>query len=75
MDMYGVKKGKRFIITGLELSKELKDRLFYLGIFLGEKGVTVEKAPFSGPIMIKVNGVTVGIRKSVAKKITVREIV
>lgn len=75
MYLYSVEKGRSCVITHMDIPLKIKDRLFYTGVFVNAKVTVLNRAPFLGPILIRAGEITVGIRKELAQKIMVKEIV
>lgn len=64
---------QKLIITGIKAT-EFRPKLNELGIIDGKEISIIIKAPFSGPIAIKVDGFILSIRKEDAENIEVNAI-
>ena len=70
MNLYDAKNGE-YVISSIEDDGIVKDRLLELGIYKGERVRKIKTAPFDGPVMVVVKGVTYALRKITSKRLIV----
>jgi Fe2+ transport system protein FeoA len=75
MTILDLKKGQRFVVTGVELTREVGKRLADMGFTRGTEGHVVRKALFGDPLQVSILGYQVTIRKSEAAGVTVEQVV
>ncbi|NPA53191.1 MAG: ferrous iron transport protein A [Aquificae bacterium] len=71
MKLTEIESGKECRIKALKVEPELKKKLLELGLFPGQVVSVVQKAPFGGPVKIKVKDYCLALRPSEAEKIEV----
>lgn len=71
MKLSELKIGQSAIIKDIDANERFIDSLTDLGITVGSKLTVIGIAPLGDPMLLKVRGCSVAIRKSEAKKITV----
>ncbi len=73
MRLVDMENGKVCRIKKINLDPELKKKFLELGLFPGQIVSVVQKAPFGGPVKIKVRDYCLALRPSEAAKIEVGE--
>jgi ferrous iron transport protein A len=66
-----LKRGDRVVIVGLDVSPELAPRLSALGLHAGEWVEVVRRAPFAGPLHLRIGTTDVVMRRDDAEHIIV----
>lgn len=66
-----VEKGLKAKIKRVELPKDLRDKLYELGLVPGQEIEVLQDAPFGGPIKIRVGSYCLALRRKEAKGIFV----
>ena len=69
--LLAINQGTRCIISSLEGGADFRRRLRNIGVSEGKKLKVVAKYPFSGPIVIEVDGRKITIGRGMASKIAV----
>ena len=75
MTIVDLRKGDRFVVTGVELTRETGKRLADMGFTRGTEGQVVRKALFGDPLQVSILGYQVTIRKSEAAGVIVEPLV
>ncbi len=73
MKLTDMEDGKVCRIKDIKLPPKLKKKFLELGLFPGQIISVVQKAPFGGPVKIKVRDYCLALRPSEAEKIEVGE--
>ncbi|RMD46381.1 MAG: ferrous iron transport protein A [Aquificota bacterium] len=73
MRLIDIEDGKTCKIKKVNLESGLKKKFLELGLFPGQIVSVVQKAPFGGPVKIKVRDYCLALRPSEAAKIEVSE--
>jgi ferrous iron transport protein A len=71
MKLTEIEDGKICRIKELKVNAQLKKKLLELGLFPGQVISVLQKAPFGGPVKIKVRDYCLALRPSEAEKIEV----
>jgi Fe2+ transport system protein FeoA len=66
-----VNKNKEYVITSIDLDKDICAYYEQLGIFPGTKISCLTKAPFGGPVTLECRGAKIAIRSHIASSIFV----
>lgn len=66
-----VEKGLKVKIKRVELPKDLRDKLYELGLVPGQEIEVLQDAPFGGPVKIRVGSYCLALRRKEAKGIFV----
>lgn len=69
-----IKQGLKVKIKKIELPKDLRDKLYELGLVPGQEIEVLQDAPLGGPIKIRVGSYCLALRRKEAKGIFVEVI-
>lgn len=72
VSLTSLKPGEKAEIISINAKGEIKKRLIDLGILRGLKLMVVRKAPLGDPIIVKISGFLLSLRKEEANKISVK---
>lgn len=71
MVLSDLKNGERAKIKNMQITAQIKLRLYHLGVTEGVSVTLIRRAPFLDPIQIKVRDFYLAVRKNVADKIEI----
>ncbi len=72
MKLSEIKCGEKVTVSFIDMNKTSVERLNKMGLTNGVQIIVIRRAPFNGPIEIKVRGFYVAIRRTLAEHINVR---
>ncbi len=73
MELSNLKSGEQGRVSGIFADNKLKNRLKMCNLQVGKKVKCIRHAPFGG-IMIECDGICLGLRKELAKNITLQKV-
>lgn len=69
-----VQLGTTVLIHGFIGGKDLASKLRQYGLFIGDQARVLRSAPFTGPVLLEVNGREIALGRGIAAKIIVEAI-
>ena len=73
MELANLKTGEQGMVSAIFVDEKLKDRLKMCNLCVGKKVKCIRRAPFGG-IMVECDGVCLGLRKELARGITLSKV-